>query len=528
MDIVNNEGVGNIMEVSKDMDIRAQDEIDLLALIGAVVRTWKVALVALLLVGLAYVTYTVATAVLVKGQDVRYSKILRLTFEGASTGSYPSGAQFGRGDIIAPSVVEVVFTELELERFITANELKRALSAQAYAPGYEAIHARYKLLMANKKLTPAQLSELSGQLQQELLQAGRGGVEIGLSIKEGQIPEVVVGEILYRIPEVWAEQAIRDKGVLDINMPLSSGKSYDVGLFEQVDYMVISDLLNEKVGLIAGNVKRLSAIEGATTIEDPETGLRLEDLSQALKDLQRYVIDELMSPIRSLGLTRDADLSIYYYEQKGRKLQEDKRMLSEQADLVKQALDAYYSSPEAGVANGGSGYVVPAPTSGVAPAMMSADAVTSIVQLAGQGVREGYRQELTEKWLSLKSQAAEVDRSYREVAQLVEALSGKEQSDMAQGLKTQYLERAEEMLPNIVARLGDYFDVTQRIYYLMSAEAVGMSDKLYAPLTHEVFVQKAEEVSVKRHGITLFALLFLTLMVVVPTAMIRNAMKARG
>ena len=516
------------MDSSKGMDVRVDDEIDLLALIGSVVQTWKLAFVALILVTLAYLTFTVSSAFLAQSEDVRYSKVLRLTFEGASTGSYPNGAVFSRGDIISPSVVEVVFNTLELDRFITANKLKRALSVQAYAPGYEAIHARYKLLMGNKKLTPAQLSELSGQLQQELLQAGRGGVEIGLSIKERQIPAVVVSEILYRIPEVWAEQAIRDKGVLDINMPLSSGKSYDVGLFEQVDYMVISDLLNEKVGLIESNVARLLEVEGATTVEDPETGLRLEDLSQALRDLQRYVIDELMSPIRSLGLTRDADLSIYYYEQKGRKLQEDKRMLSEQAGLVKQALDAYYSSPESGVSNGSTGYMVPAPTSGVAPAMMSSDAVTSIVELAGQGVREGYRQELTEKWLSLMSQAAEVDRSYREVSHLVEALSGKQQTEMAQELKTQYLKRAEEMLPNIVARLGDYFDVTQRIYHLMSSEAVGMNDKLYAPLTHEVFVQKAEAVSIKRHGITLFALLFLTLMIVVPTAMIRNAMKARG
>jgi hypothetical protein len=512
------------MEELGRASVRESDEIDLLALFTSVAKTWKVVLIALFLVALSYLTFMVSSAFVGAGSDVRYSKVLRLTFDGASTGVYPNGATFGRGDIIAPNVVEVVFESLELERFITPNEFKRALSAQSYAPGYKAIHARYERLMSNKKITPEKVAELSDKLQRELLQAGRGSVEIGLTIAEGQIPAVVISDILYKIPEVWAEQSIRDKGVLDLNMPLSSGKSYDVGLFEQVDYMVISDLLNEKVNLIEKNVELLSAVEGAATIEDPETGLRLEDLSQALKDLQRYVIDELMSPIRSLGLTREAALSIYYYEEKGRKLQEDKKMLSEQADLVKQALDAYYTESDTAPVAGGTGY---GGAMGVMPARMSADAVTSIIEMAGQGRKESYRQELTEKWLDLKSQAAEVDRSYREVANLVAALSGEQQTEMAQDLKAQYLSRAEEMLPSIVGRLGDYFDVTQRIYQLMSAEAVGMTDKLYAPLTHEVFVDDGSEGEVKRHLLTLMALLFLTLMVVVPSAMIRNAMKAR-
>jgi hypothetical protein len=369
-------------------------------------------------------------------------------------------------------------------------------------------------------------------MQAEIRQATSGAAMVSLRIDEQldgvKLPEHVPQVILTGVLRAWAESAIQDRGVLDLDIQLSTAKSLDDKLFEQVDYMVMADLLDEKIQQIYDNINKLLEIEGAATTSDLQTGLRLADLKAALDDLDRYVVDELMSPIRSLGLTRNLALSVYYYEDKLRVEKEKLALFEDQANLVKQAYDSYF----VGNGNGASvsrdalsqGNYYPQQGAGT---LLDGDALQRMIDMAAEQKTEEYRQKLNQEWLNLNMQAANVKSKIREIEILIGSLKATDVSEDEMGLRKSYLSRAEEVLPKIVAQLRDYFDVTARIYKQLSLESVGGTQKLYAPISHKVLVDKAG-VDIKRTVLIWAALVFLTLMVVVPLVMIRNAMRKRS
>ena len=360
----------------------------------------------------------------------------------------------------------------------------------------------------------------------ELNQSMYGSAVISLHARKNQINENRAKEILSDIAKIWADTAIVDKGVLQANIQLATAKSLNDSLLQQVDYVVMSDILNDKVNQIKNNIQILEEFNGAATITDPVSGLGLADLSESVSDLKKYVIDELMSPIRSLGLTRNRNLSVYYYEDKKKSLGRQLALLENQSALVRLAFTTYNSTQEKAL--GGS----PAPTSvspyaGVSGPQMSADALEEILSIAGQARSEEYKQKLNNQWLGLNMQAAEVSAKIREANDLIVALKGSGQTELEATLKGEYLSRTETMLPQIIDKLRAYFDVTQRIHMQLGKEMTGANGRLYSPVSSALLIEGVS-FDKKRFLMAWIGILILTLVVVVPVAMIRNAMKLRA
>jgi hypothetical protein len=288
--------------------------------------------------------------------------------------------------------------------------------------------------------------------------------------------------------------------------------------------MIVSDLLDEKLNLLRENIKNLSEFEGVVTISDPVTGMRLYDLNYAITDLSRYVIDELMSPVRYLGLSRDSKLSIYYYEDRSKKLRMELSLLDDKARLAKQAYDAYQVSQQrmaegsAGKESGGS----------VMVSQLSSDMLSKLVSMSGDGKRETYRQKLNQQWLKFNLEAAEIKSRIGDVEQVLDSLK---RVDAAAGprssIEQEYLERVKAKLPQILEQMSGYFEVTERIYNQLNIESVGVRDQLYTPITNEVLIQK-DGLEIKKTLLIWIALMFLTTVIVVPSVMVRNALKTRA
>src|SRR5690606_6102366 len=149
---------------------------DLLDLVKAFLATWKVWLVALILVTGLYGAFLAAKILLISN-EVTYSKPIRLTFPNAHKLEFPSGAPFSFGDIVAPAVVQLAHQRNNLDEYdMSVADLQGSLSAAPYAPTYPLILERYSRLMGDKRLTVEQLEVLQARLDGELDQATR---EIG-------------------------------------------------------------------------------------------------------------------------------------------------------------------------------------------------------------------------------------------------------------------------------------------------------------------------------------------------------------
>lgn len=503
---------------SSDYD---DDEIDLLDLVKAFLATWKVWLISLILVTGLYGAFLAAKILLVS-DEVTYSKPIRLTFPNAHKFEFPSGAPFSFGDIVAPAVVQLAHERNNLDEYdMSVADLQGSLSAAPYAPTYPLILERYNRLMSDKRLTVEQLEVLRARLDGELDQATRGTVIISMRLDKHYLPTSVASKVLSDIPAIWAERAIKDKGVLDLNIELASSKSLNAELIQKVEYMIVSDLLAEKLKLLNDNIKKLLEFDGVLTVADPETGMRLTDLQNAISDHSRYVIDELMSPIRYLGLSRDSQLSIFYYEDRLKKLKMELALLNNQASLAKDAYDNYRRSEQ--VASRGADASAPMVVS-----QLAGDTLDKILQMSGESEREAYKQGLNEQWLEFNLKAARVKSSINDVELILGSLQESSKNLDAQGLEThqRYLDRVNDSLPAILSQMDQYFKVTERIYNQLNIEAVGVRDRLYTPIINGVIADKGS-LELKKTILVWFALLFLTSAVIVPTAMIRSAMKKR-
>lgn len=498
------------------------DEVDLVDILRSIFATWKVLLLTLCLVTLLFgvikavqLSFTVTESV--------YSKPIRLTFPNANKLVFPSGAKFAYSDIVAPAVIQVAYERNKLSDFgFTVSDLQAGLSASPYSPTYPLVIKKYEKLMSDKKLTVEQINDIQKQMEKEIEQITSGEASIILRLEKKELPKDVVEKVLNDIPAIWAERAMKEKGVLSINAQLASVNSLNSELITSTDDVELGDLLSDKLILLKKNIKALSSYEGAQSVVDPKTGMRLMDLSFVIDDFGTFVVGELVSPLRQLGLSKDTKSSLYYYEDKANRLRILLASQKTEVEAIKDAYDSYLlyerKSNETGREGQGGNSVTP---------QLSTDMLDKLVSLSGDSAREKYKQQLNEQRFSLTKNIAETESKLADAQLVLVAL----QKFAAAGGKLsksdeQYLTKVKAQLPAVILKLQDFFGVSERIYTQLSIESVGIRDQLYIPVTNTILSKKIF-LDIKETIVIWFALMFLTTVIVVPTCMIRNAIKAR-
>lgn len=502
----------------------SNDEIDLLQLFSSIVKVWKYWVVALVLVTIIFGGIKASQIILVQNGAV-YSKPIRLTFPNVQNLQFPSGAKFAYGDIVAPAVVQLAFERNKLDAYgFSVADLQGALSSMPYAPTYPLVVLKYNKMMSDKKLTVEQLTELQKRMEDEVKQATSGEALITLRLDKKELPKAIVDKVLNDIPAIWAERAMNEKGVLGINVQLASVNSLNAELIKRSESLIAGDLLYEKLSLLKKNIRAMSEFEGAQSIKDPVTGMRLMDLSFAVDDLGRYVIGDLVSPLRELGLSRDIKSTLYYYEDKTNKLKIGLASLNRQANALKEVYDSYAnidrSSPEQGTAG-----QTPQPT--VVP-QLNIDMLDKLVGLSGEAAREKYKQELNKKWFQLTKDIADTEGALADSQLILSAVQKAAASNSKlSATDEQYLNRMQNGLPQVLPQISGFFDVSDRIYRQLSIESVGVRDQLYIPVTNTILTSKVA-FDFKSALLVWIALMFITTIVVIPAFMIRNAIKGKS
>ncbi len=500
-----------------------QDEIDLMLLFRSLLKTWKVWFLSLVLVSSVFGVVK-AYQILFVVNEASYSKPIRLTFPNAQKLVFPSGAKFAYSDIVAPAVVQLAFERNKIGDYkLTIADLQGGLSAIPYAPTYPLIVKKYEKLMGDKKLTADQIGDLQARMNEEIAQATSGEALITLRLDKKELPQDVAQRVLSDIPAIWAERALKDKGVLGVNVQLASVNSLNTSLINQVDGLVAGDLLNEKLSLLTQNIQAMSTYEGSQSITDPVTGMKLKDLSYAVDDLGRYVIGGLMAPLRLLGLSHDIASASYYYEDKVNRLKISLAALQRESMVLQDVYNSYLQYERSPAQQGNE-------TKGSSPVVMpqlSADMLDKLVSLSGDVAREKYKQQLNDKRLQLMKYIADTESAIAD-AQLIRSGLQKNSSVAGKLSSTdeQYLAKLKTDLPSVLAQMSSFFAVSDRIYRQLSIESVGIKDQLYIPVTNSILYKKTI-IDIKSTLLIWLALMFLTTIIVVPVCMIRNAIKTR-
>ncbi|MGI1677283.1 MAG: hypothetical protein K6L75_01005 [Cellvibrionaceae bacterium] len=499
------------------------DEIDLLELIQSAFKAWKVWLLAAFVITAIYGYFQVISYLRTSGNAL-YSKAITLNFKGADQGEYPSGAPYRIQDIIAPAVLQSVFVNLDLSsRGLNSSQFQNRIAIEPYTPFYREINAKYNALLDSKNLDASQIQTIQESKQRELNQALSSNVILTFDPQEVDLPSDDIEQILKSIPLEWARQAVADKGVLKADIQLISSRTLDEKLFEDVDYVVLSDLFADKIKGLRSNIEHVKELEGSATVRDPETGWSLSDLENNLYDLETYTIDELMSPIRSLGLSRNPKLAAFYYDEKRLVLKESLAKLEDESLLIKSAFDSYSPDRPNQLSSGNQ----QANTNMPVVSQMGGELLDKLLQVAGEDSVEKYRQVLNDRWIETTMELVEVKSVIRSTERLIAAVKGQQTDELTKELREEYLSKAEVKLPSIIEQMRDYYDINWRIYEQISRERVGSIGYLYKD-AHQGVLRSGAGLNVKRIILIYVALIVLMTFVVVPFVMIRNALKTRA
>ncbi len=498
------------------------DEIDLLELIQSVLKTWKVWLIVAFTLTAIFGYFQIASY-LSKSENVGYSKQITLSFKGAEKGEYPSGAPYRIQDIVAPAILQSIYNDLNLSELdLSASDFQSRVEVEPYTPFYREINRKYDSLLGDNNQNFEQIQALQNKKLAELEKALNSHVLLTFDPSGTELNPEMVGKVLTAIPQEWARQAITDKGVLKADIELISSRTLDQTLFENVDYVVLADLFADKIQGLRDNIKKVKALEGSATVKDPESGWSLSDLERNLYDLETYTVDELMSPIRSLGLSRNPKLAAFYYDEKRLVLKEELAKLEDQSALIKSAFDSYSQEKQTSTqaSGGGQASVLGAP---MVP-QMSGELLDKLLQVAGKDSVENYRQVLNDQWLKTNMEVAELKSDIRRIERLIAAVKGQQSDELTKELRDEYTVRAEESLPSIIAQLRNYYDINWRIYEQISRESVGGIGYLYKD-AHQGVLKASTGMDLKRIILMYIALMAGMTFIVVPTVMIRNALR---
>jgi hypothetical protein len=396
---------------------------------------------------------------------------------------------------------------------ISIADLQLGLSSVPYSPQYPFIKKRYEQLLDNKKNTPDQIIDLNKKLDLELKQATTSAeVLISLNSSKFKDDPLLVSKILDDIPVFWAQEMIK-KGVLAMNSPMFSAASLNIELLKDQDLLIVKSVIEQKIELLRGNVSELSKFDGAQSITDKVTGLNLVDLSAHLDDLNRVILATLFAPTHLLIEKNKKHSSLYYYEERVKKIKLELLRLEKVESALKSVDSPYFNHEQTLRTQGGPNEF----------SQISGDAIDKIIHLSGSLEKEQYKQKLNNEWLSLIGEKSSNENELFELEQLLRII--KTDISLNPVEYTNYTEYVKAEIKKILTVITGYFEVTQRIYEDIGRNIRSDSDKLYMPISNAITIEKQfDKMAII---LTWFLLMVLTRVIVIPLAMIRNSKKAK-
>ncbi len=412
-----------------------------------------------------------------------YYRVIKFNFPTVAQGTYPSGERFTRNDIVSSPVVSRVYAQNHLkEKGISLRDFGAALTATPYAPNIEFIKAKYKKLLSNRKLSQAEIQDLEKKYTDELSAAQlkfsrvnfTAFADLGLSKTE-------IDKVLTDVPKAWSDIAIKDLGVLDLNIP--SGKFYNPNLINQYEYIQAVQYLKDSTEILGDGLKALKKDQVGAQVRDPETGYRASDLIAQLDNVNSFIIRPLVPLVAASGLARNIPDALSYAQNKIQQLEDQIETLSEQADVYRTALELYQRSGE--TAQIGAHQAQIGETGMV---QYGSDFLSKVADLVEKQKDAEFRQALLDKQVKLRLKIAELKTQVKELERAVKRYKSlaSHKSDALAEMQKNLVENKIRLARDELVRLVSIY---QRLLSLRIQRLVDRSGALYEQVSAEVNIE---------------------------------------
>jgi hypothetical protein len=283
--------------------------------IGAIIDVWwrKRASLAVLALAGALLAFLLAAG-LYLGRPVSRPATLnfRLQFKGVEQGKYPNGDRFAPSDILATAVLDQVYAQDELARFIKFDDFKTGLAVMANNPALNALRRDYEDRLAARTITAADRQKLENEYQEKA--AALQNTEFTISIDFGSRfrawPATLAAKILPDIIDAWLELS-RARGVFRFNASVFSENILPANTTDS-SYLIYVDELRETIKRVQGNIDDLLEFPGARQMRGGAKLTSLAELRAQLDDVVKYRIGTVESVLMLFGFHQNKDLEVAY------------------------------------------------------------------------------------------------------------------------------------------------------------------------------------------------------------------------
>ena len=221
-----------------------------------------------------------------------YNYKIRLSFSGVQDGKYPNGEDFHIRDIIAPNVVRSVYRKHIAGQYkISGEDFRSALTISSYSPATDLVLKRFETMLANRRITPAQATQIQLELADALKVQRRSAAAISFQNSRLNLPDGIVYTVLESVVEEWNNFSIEKRGVLDLNISGLEPSFLSSKFLDGSSEINRLQTLVEMYKKVQTQVEQVGKFEIANSLRDAQTGSTFVSLSSQLKSVEGRIID---------------------------------------------------------------------------------------------------------------------------------------------------------------------------------------------------------------------------------------------
>lgn len=500
----------------------------LLEIIGA----WWRARTRIMLLGLAGVVIAagvVSAVYLARPSQQEATVTVRLLFKGVQDGQYPNGMRFTPADIVATPVLEEVYRNNRLEKFVKFDDFKNAFAVINTNPALDRLRREYRDQLDARNLSAVDRSKLEDDFAAKVkaLQNGEFTLVALLGGRFSSWPASLTGKIMDDILSVWVEQS-RTRGVFKFDLNIYSDNILSDLSVPKGDYLVFLDRLRVTINRILANLDDLAAIPGANLLRVGEKQMSLQEMQVALQDDLRFKLDAIEAPVYAMGMYGNRSLAEAYLHEQIFRLQLETQEDKSSADAVAQALAGYNASrPGASAVEGAAAGGSAAMGGGTLIPQISESFLDRVLSLSSQNADVAFRQRLVQQSIDIQQSLGKVQSEQERYTRMLQLLAKSEAMTDSQG--TDVEKWVEQQVAALLSNLADTIKYVQLLHEEVSQQNLQPSTvfTVVVPLSQD----RVSVVSMTRIGLIVamaFCVYLGSVLVIVAWRSTRDASRGSG
>ena len=237
-------------------------------------------------IAIVFLGLVIVAAIYLGAPKVRYGELkISLTFPGAQNGLYPNNLPFSPEDILSADILKQVYDKYRVRDFIPFEEFRDSFSIRQNGTALQQLRDSFQNRLQDPKLLGTERQRLEEEFK--LQRASMPSTEYTLIWLQPNriLPADLQAKVLEDIPQIWSQETIKNKKVLQFPVPLPNPRAPFDSEYAASNPFGAYDLLDVRLNSLSVGLGEIGTLPGANQAHLPN-GTGLIDLQIRLRSFK--------------------------------------------------------------------------------------------------------------------------------------------------------------------------------------------------------------------------------------------------